>query len=228
MAGRRYPRNVFPYLDYDYVQRLSPKERAWLDTFSAEFYNGEFDTSPGATPLHRDEKQRAELGLIKWHRVRDIYERSPRAEVQDVTADAVDYSPAPEYLKTPEYREALNEFRAQIPSDRRRKPSYSAEFLASRSKVDAEAGLTTCGDVRLGSAREEQMAKNRTDRLKQTREVVFNIGVLIARSQVKGEEAFVVAQSLQWLEGQLSKIDEKLKAMGVSPPAPPTSNGGAQ
>lgn len=223
MRRRRYPRNVYPFVDMDYAARLSPADRAYLETFSAEYYNGEFD---GASPLHSSEEQRREIGRVKHARVEDIYERANRSagdgDLGSTEASHPDAWATPAHLGDNAYRKALSEFRAHLPEDNRRKVNYSAGFLASRSNLDGLAGVLSSS--RNNTEVEEAMSKSRLERLKESRQIVWNIGHLLAKSTFKGEESGPVAQGLGWLEQMLGKFDAKLKALGYEP-KPPTEGG---
>jgi hypothetical protein len=215
---------VFPFVDMDYLSALSPEERAYLETFSAEYYNSEFS----ANPLHKDEAQRREINLTKRYRVEDIYERANRASgdgssTETAAPGRLDEWLTPKHLGDSAYRAALTSFRSHIPADNRRKVSYTPGFLDSRAKLDELAGVLTC--TRNNTAVEEAMSKNRLDRLKETRQIVFNVGYLLSNSEFKGEQSMAVAQGLGWLEQMIQKLDLKLKALGYEAPKPPSEGG---
>lgn len=212
MKGRRFPKNVNALVDYDYVQRLNPKDRAFLERFSDEFYGASFSDAP----LHRNEEQRRELGRVKSHRVEDIYELGARStaapegsasstEAPTCVESTVDTTSA-------EYRAVLSAFRAKLPTDGRRKVRLTPDLVVADANLRAVTGATS--SVVEG---ERYVATNRLEKLKATRETVWNIGVLLAKSMVRGDEAAAVANGLNWLEGFIAKLDEKLKAMGAAP-----------
>ncbi len=197
-------------MDYDYVQRLNPKDRAFLERFSDEFYGASFTDAP----LHRNEEQRRELGRVKSHRVEDIYELGARSTAApDGSASSIEAPTCVESTvdtTSAEYRAVLSAFRAKLPTDGRRKVRLTPDLVVADANLRAVTGATS-SVVEEG---ERYVATNRLEKLKATRETVWNIGVLLAKSMVRGDEAAAVANGLNWLEGFIAKLDEKLKAMG--------------
>lgn len=197
-------------MDYDYAHRLNAEAAEFLDKFNEEFYGASF----GDDALHSDKAQRLECGRDKQSRIKDIYGRGLRTgaggrEIAAAMDEPRDWSSP---VEGPGYREALSAFRALLPQDRRENASNSPDFIAAQAKIDAVSGVIT--SVARGVAL-TKMAKSRLDRLKETRETVWNIGVLLAKSVFKGDEAMAVASAFGWLEAVLAKTDEKLKHLGV-------------
>jgi hypothetical protein len=61
-------------LDFDYLEKLSPEERAWLDEFSREYYHG---NPPREGALHPQER-RKELYAANNARNRDMWNQWDR------------------------------------------------------------------------------------------------------------------------------------------------------
>jgi hypothetical protein len=220
--GRRYPKTVYPLVDQDYLARLSPEERAWLDRFNGEFYNAEF----GAAPLHEDEEVQRGLNAHKQRRLQDLYAYGLQVVSDPTDLGAAEHPdgpehwiPEPAYLKTAEYRAALAEFRAQLATDGRRNPEPTPEYIAAVQKIDTWA-LNTRGGRELGAT---HMARNRIAKLQEHRQIYWNIGVLLSQAKFKGSEAVAIAQIFPFLEAALVKLDGKLKALGVEAPQPPNA-----
>lgn len=207
---KHYPRGVRLLVDYDYADRLSPKDRAYLEKFTGEFYNGEF----GEKPLHIDADARKAIHKVKHYRVLDIYARGYQSNSghnadllgsEEATDLDVDSDPPPP--STPEYKKALARFRSLLPSDGRKNVVESPEFLAARAKIDAVARVIT-------SRRGGDMSKNRVERLLKNRKVIFHLGCVVASHSFRGDEAESAHEMLKWLESMLLKFDDKLKATG--------------
>ena len=41
MTKRRFPKSILPYLDQDYIDKLSDIDKAWLEEFNLAYYLGE-------------------------------------------------------------------------------------------------------------------------------------------------------------------------------------------
>ncbi len=216
--AKRYPRTVFELKDQDYVRRLSPKDRAYLELFNEEYYNATFSDEP----LHKTAEQRRELYSVKNHRNVDIYGRCTAAG--DSALEATEAEPLTEhadssYLSDPGYREALDEFRSFLPSDGRKRTPLTAKFVRSKQKIEALSGRLT------SRGKGEFMAKNRVDRLLFNRQVIWNIGATLSQHSFPGHLAPAAAEMLTWVEGILLNVEKKLLAMGVElkPLGPPQS-----
>jgi hypothetical protein len=231
---KKYPRTVKNLVDQDYAHALSPKDRAYLDQFNDEFYGASFTD----TPLHHDVEQRRALYRIKNKRNADIYGRGlqrggePTESMLATAGDALVLTPEDAaYLNDTAYREALNEFRAALPTDERKKASNTREFVTARQKIRDLTGVET-REKREGF--QPTMSKKRIDRLKHTRQVLFNLGVTVANHSFTGAESEHAVEMLEWLKFSVEKLDSKLRSMGVEPTPPlataaptPTPPGGA-
>lgn len=201
-------------MDYDYVHRLSDSEREYLEKFSDEVYGATFDKDP----LHTDPEQRKALAREKNYRREDIMGRGLRRSREVGPADAwatdeTDAQSVPSYLNNPDYKEAINDFRRSLPEDRREITLPGPAFSASEARLSAVSGVSPRplrGDLR--------MAKNRLAKLQHTREVLFRLGVVVARHQFTGDESRVAAGLMDWLETNVLKLDKKLAAAGIQPP----------
>lgn len=80
MAAKRKTRFYARWrIDQDYLRRLSPQDRAWIERFNDEYYRAEF----GEDPLHPPGEKR-----------REIYDAQNVAARDLVTASSVDVSEA--------------------------------------------------------------------------------------------------------------------------------------
>lgn len=66
-----HPKNKRWAMEVDYVERLSPKDRAWLSQFNQEFHTGYFPK--GRKPLHRTKKARRECYARNNLQNRDLH-----------------------------------------------------------------------------------------------------------------------------------------------------------
>lgn len=225
-TGKRYPRNVYPYLDYDYADGLPADAKAWLDRFNEEFYGATFKGD--GTDLHLDVTQRRDLNLVKRYRVEDIYHRASRVgEPRDDASSGPEASPTAADPASgaagKAYRDAKAAFRALLPMDQRKNVTVNAEFLAVRAKLELAAGVITSQGGPIGPAGDD--VGTRIEKLKATREVVNNLGIVVTNTQFAGKDALAAVGMIRWLQAFLGRIDEKLLKLGVSPPAPaPTAS----
>ena len=64
MNPKYHPRTRTSYLDYDYIDKLSPKEREFLARFTDEYYGGAFEKTESGNystkNLHKTQKLRRE------------------------------------------------------------------------------------------------------------------------------------------------------------------------
>lgn len=208
---KRYPRTVRELVDHDYTGSLSPQDAEYLAKFDDEYYGASFADNP----LHTDEDQRREIYRIKNARNGDIYGKGVRGASVGGTTEVADeereWTTAPEYLESKEYKTALDEFRANLATDGRKNAALTREFITSQRKIYAAAGVVT----REGKG--AFVAKSRIEKLKSTREVVMNLGVTVTKCNFPGGEAQAVVAMLNWLTGMLGQLDRKLAALGVTP-----------
>lgn len=197
-------------VDHDYLDRLTPEEKAWLEQFDDEYYGASFK---GAV-LHPEDARR-ELYKTKNQRNQDIYGRGLRTSSMPVTASA-DQQDWTDHKPSPEYREALNNFRAVLPDDGRKNPVRSHVFLSAQQKLDAEAGVLTREIKGVGVLTpNERMALSRTEKLKETYQIIMDLGHIACTHQFRGDEAGAAVRAIKWLEAYATKLDEKLKALGI-------------
>lgn len=83
MTGKRYGlspkhagKKAREFVDYDYLDKLSPEEREWLDRFSREYYHNNFAAEPNAHPP----TDKLKLYAADHARRRDIWNNLSRAD----------------------------------------------------------------------------------------------------------------------------------------------------
>jgi len=214
MRGKRYPKAVREFVDYDYLHLLSEKDLALIEQFSDEFYGATFE----ADPLHCDVEQRRELARDKNYRREDIMGRGLRrsAEVRDtdaVSSPEADSAVTPEYLNSAAYREALKGFRDSLPKDRREITLPGPSFVAAEARLSVVSGVLPRpykGVLR--------MARNRLKKLQFSRDVFFDLGLVVSRHQFNGSEAEAAVRMLEFVTSQVTRLDKKLEAVGIKPP----------
>ena len=212
MKGKRYPKAVKEFLDFDYLQSLSEEDLAYLTRFSEEFYGASFDQDP----LHKKSEQRRELWREKYHRRGDIYGLGLRRDSEVRDNDAVADLPFFEdqsYLQTPEYKEALKEFRAVLPGDRREKALPGPVFLKAEQKLLEVSPVLPS----LDRGGDHILARNRLKKMQQDREVLFDLGLVVARHMFSGNEAGAAVTMLDWLKDRITRLDGKLAEVGIHP-----------
>lgn len=52
--------NIQQWLDFDYLDKLTDKEKAWLSQFCSEYYSADFRTKD-RSPLHKSKKKKREI-----------------------------------------------------------------------------------------------------------------------------------------------------------------------
>ena len=133
---RNFPKTVSGYVDQDYVHTLSPKEKEWLARFNDEHYGACFRGNSEATPEERRESYRrknsanADLYGIAATRLGEL--PSTLADTQDER----DHAAGPEYLDTPEYREALARYRALLPRNSRTRLDVTPELKEAWANLE--------------------------------------------------------------------------------------------
>lgn len=78
-------RRVRDFVDYDYVNSLSPEEKVWLDKFSREYYLASLDKD--GKDIHTPDKYSKALYNANNARNRDIWNNEWRASVDDFISD---------------------------------------------------------------------------------------------------------------------------------------------
>lgn len=78
------------FVDFDYIAKLSPEEKDWLNKFSDEYYQASF--KKGEQPLHKTPEERRAVYATDNARRRDLYANFQRAdktsEVKDEAQEA--------------------------------------------------------------------------------------------------------------------------------------------
>lgn len=92
LLKRYHNLNVQEYIDYDYVSKLSPKDKAWLDKFTEEEYRAYFNEDK---PKHINKKKnRKQIYNTNNARNRCIYSRSKGKQELDfgdkIVLDAIE------------------------------------------------------------------------------------------------------------------------------------------
>lgn len=83
------PKTRWEYLDQDYIDKLSPKEKEWLSNFNEEYLSGNFK-HPGKK-LHKTTKERRECYTRNNARNRDLYTiNRTKGWVQELNPETVD------------------------------------------------------------------------------------------------------------------------------------------
>ncbi len=107
---------MFWQVDFDYRQKLSPTDRAWLRDFAERYYGASFAGPDGETGKWTTE-QRRERYRSRNSSNRDSYtaeiltDPRPGHESDRVAPEGQDESPTPAYLETTAYKSALRAFR---------------------------------------------------------------------------------------------------------------------
>jgi hypothetical protein len=228
MWSKRLPRTVADLADQDYADKLTPEERErWVNQFNAEFYNAAFVEEE---PLHRDgSEERRELYRDKDVRNRDLFNRGLRSGGAVELAAAVEAEGDPRpfgssgYLQSEGYKAALNEFRRNLPTDDKKIPRITPEFVASKQKLEAVTGSKSIirGERSLGYDRAtyERMIKTRLQKLEEVHQVIMHLGAVVVRHQFTGAECEAAVSMLKWLDTQRERLEEKIKKLGGKVPA---------
>lgn len=150
--SRNYPRTKRWRVDFDYLRRLSPEEIEWLHAFCNNHYGGNFSYAgpEGYEAWSKDERRKAYAATNAANR--DLYSTCPEESVKYLgvnkfgrahldepwSTDDVDFNPyaygaaAPAYLESPEYRDALADYRAEVDRLRKSDPPSEALLKAKR------------------------------------------------------------------------------------------------
>lgn len=88
------PKTVRPslreYVDFDYINKLSDEEKAWLDEFSRGYYMADLKKST----IFTDPEEKKELFRANNARTRDVYNKQRRSELKasgEMSDGLVDY-----------------------------------------------------------------------------------------------------------------------------------------
>jgi hypothetical protein len=134
--GKNHIRPVRALVDYDYLNKLPPKDKAWLARFTDEQYGGKF------TGLNGKDERKA-LDRERNHRRQDVYaiaegigtlRYNPDSDDSDSDSDSagVDEAPAvtqvPAYLSSPEYKAALAKYRSYLPITERNRKQVESDY----------------------------------------------------------------------------------------------------
>lgn len=111
-------------VDYDYIDRLSDAEKAWLEKATNEIVGGTGGGYPAKNAANRDALTHPDgcalLGAI----------------AADEAASRGDWAPTPEYLDTPEYKAALAGFRRYIHDNWRIKPHPTMQMAKAQARLE--------------------------------------------------------------------------------------------
>lgn len=139
--GRNHPASVRWMVDFDYLDKLTDEERAWLAEFSDCHYGADFRHDPDkewSTEERRAtyiRKNAANADLYTAVAARSLVE--PLEERPDLEAREMDVSPLPRYLDTPEYKDALKAYRETLSQGRKpAKPKLTPEHSATLARLD--------------------------------------------------------------------------------------------
>lgn len=128
-SPRSFVASVRPFIDQDYVKKLSPDEQDWLGTFNTNFYNGDFRKVRPDQPWSSDARRvsyraknaaNRDAAHMLEMRLDTIRIDIPPRQKSDGSGDFFtwelpatdrDTSNAPAYLNTPEYRRLVWAFR---------------------------------------------------------------------------------------------------------------------
>lgn len=132
LYAKNFPRGLRGYVDQDYLDKLSPEERLWLARFNDHFYGADFRTD------YEEEwpkEERRKRYVAKNVSNCDVYGAAQAAELLepieargDMEAPETDWSQVPDYLNSPRYKAALDEFRSHLKPGR--KPSMPEDTPA--------------------------------------------------------------------------------------------------
>ena len=126
LYARNLPRPVRWKVDFDYVARLSPEEQEWLSDFVDAEYGADYRNEIGQ---EYDVEDRRVTDAQKLAARSDVYGLAQSGgflgEFQDRHSGAepmTPEAPTPEYLDSPEYKRARDEYRATLAQGRRNHP----------------------------------------------------------------------------------------------------------
>jgi hypothetical protein len=113
-----FPRNVRHHVDQDYVDTLSPEDKAYLAEFNEHFYGASFtvDTQDWSPDDRRISYRRKNAINADLYSIANSVGHVHHPEnLDDLGEDKPqDWNPQPLYQNTPEYTHALAELRAAI------------------------------------------------------------------------------------------------------------------
>ena len=122
LYSRTHAKPVRWQVDWDYLDKLNPEEKAWLARFADEYYDGSFKNDGGE--LHTKE-QRRECYRKKNSANVDVYSiydeggALVRGDVPEREVEQVRNWQTPEYLDDEDYKNARDGFRRHTPTDGR-------------------------------------------------------------------------------------------------------------
>lgn len=149
-APKNHPKSTRWAVDFDYLHKLTPAEQRWLGKFADGHYKADPRCMPGYTPKEKREafrrknaanrdlytadwKPPQELGSENGWSMEDPREPAPANPQSDPAV--VNWEQTPEYLDSPEYKEALEEFRDTLPPFEGRLPKETPKFKKARRKL---------------------------------------------------------------------------------------------
>lgn len=138
LYARNHPKSVRDRLDIDYAHKLTQEEREWLAQALDETVSGDFSH---ARPFVRDAQMRREIYREKNAANRDIWglglrDDGDRGVDEEPGQGMAAVEATPEYLNSEEYKRALAEYRAHLPSNERYKPKETPEMLLALQKLE--------------------------------------------------------------------------------------------
>lgn len=114
LNGRRFAKGVLWRVDQDYGHKLSPRELEWLRSFNDAHYNADFRGEVGQEYTREERRQADQAKNAARRDVSSIRDPVDLEELPPVDAQGFDVEPVPEYLSSPEYKEALREVRSHL------------------------------------------------------------------------------------------------------------------
>ena len=148
-----HPKPIRQYVDYDYIDRLSPEEQAWLAEFTDRHYGADFrgdkKWSTKARRVRYNAKNSANRDLYSIKDVSGLLVRPDSVPVprgteredgngwlENIAAKEQDLvTPTQRYLNSPEYKAALAEFREAVPAHRGKKANHK-KLARARYKLE--------------------------------------------------------------------------------------------
>jgi hypothetical protein len=159
-----YPKHYRWRVDYDYLDRLTPDEAAWLAQFTDEEVAGDFRYEEPFTEDQDDrravwrEKKRSERNFRSNGEPSSLnrFEQAsgPQPEISTLekasayhpdSPSAPDLAPTPEYLGTLEYKDAVAALRDAIDNGQKRRARGLQRYIASLGGAIDEGELDDFG-----------------------------------------------------------------------------------
>jgi hypothetical protein len=151
-----YPKHYRWRVDYDYLDRLTPDEAAWLAQFTDEEVAGDFRYEE---PFTEDQEARRAVWREKKRSERNFKSGFGEPSSLDTSADEVppaaayhpealgapDLAPTPEYLSTLEYKDAVAALRDAIDNGQKRRARGLQRYIASLGGAIDEGELDDFG-----------------------------------------------------------------------------------